>query len=128
VSINPCGMKERADVNLARSGSFLMSRLANYFPERFISFAFLDVAYQAPSGPFSVEAINEITEKTCGYPIFGYWYFFNDPDAADMMNRDVSSSLTVPLENIVHHRPPSLSGLLYLANGCTQQRPNARTL
>lgn len=104
-------------MNLVRSGSFLLSRLANYFPERFISFAFVDVAYQAPSGPFSVETINEITEKTFGYPTFGYWYFFNDPDAAELMNRDVSRNLTVPQEKIVDHLSPPLSGLLNLADG-----------
>ena len=75
-----------------------MSRLANYFPERFISFAFLDVAYQAPSRPFSVDAINEMTEKMLGYAIFGYWHFFNDPDAADMMSRDVSTVLFIRTE------------------------------
>ena len=69
-----------------------MSRLANYFPERFVKFAFLGVAYQAPSGRFDVDKINEITKEHIGYEIFGYWHFFNDPDAADMMNRDVSNS------------------------------------
>lgn len=127
MSFNPCGVKEKADGNLACSGSFLLSRLANYFPERFISFAFLDVAYQAPSGPFSVEAINQFAEKTFGYPTFGYWLFFNDPDAADMMNRVVSSSLTLLLKH-VHHRPLSFAQLSYLANGSIQRRLNVRTL
>ena len=70
-------------------GSFLVSRLANYFPERFLKFVFLDVAYQAPTGHFSLDAINDMSEKALGYPIFGYWYFFNDAEAAELMDRNV---------------------------------------
>lgn len=70
-------------------GSFLVSRLANYFPERFLKFVFLDVAYQPPTGPFNLDAINDMSEKMLGYPVFGYWYFFNSADAAELMNRNV---------------------------------------
>lgn len=59
-------IQAKADANLRRSGSFLLSRLANYFPEQSVGFAFLSVAYQAPSGPFSVDMINEITETLFG--------------------------------------------------------------
>lgn len=72
-----------------RRGSRLISRLANYFPERFLKFAFLDVAYQPPTGNFNVDAINDMSEKMLGYPIFGYWYFFNDAEAAGLMDRNV---------------------------------------
>lgn len=70
-------------------GSFLVSRLANYFPERFLKFVFLDVAYQAPTGHLNVDAINDTSEKMLGYPVFGYWYFFNAADAAELMDRNV---------------------------------------
>lgn len=70
-------------------GSFMVSRLANYFPERFLKFVFIDIAYQAPRGYFNVDAINATSEKMLGYPIFGYWYFFNDADAAELMDRNV---------------------------------------
>lgn len=30
-----------------------------------------------------------MSEKMLGYPIFGYWYFFNDAEAAGLMDRNV---------------------------------------
>lgn len=70
-------------------GSFLVSRLANHFPERFLKFVFIDVAYQAPIGHLNVDAITELSEKMLGYPVFGYWYSFNDADAAELIDRNV---------------------------------------
>ncbi|KAL9117536.1 MAG: hypothetical protein Q9187_005928, partial [Circinaria calcarea] len=72
-----------------------MSRMANYHPSRFLSFAFLDVGYSAPGDTFDVDAINKETQKTLGYPTFGYWLFFNSDDAAELMERNpkVTNSL-----------------------------------
>lgn len=70
-------------------GSFLVSRLANYFPERFLKFVFLDIAYQVPTGHLDVDAINDMSEKMLGYPVFGYWKFFNSADAAELIDRNV---------------------------------------
>lgn len=72
-------------------GSGLLSRLVNYFPERFLKLAFLDVGYVAPSDDtFDLDAFNETMEKTIGYPAFAYWNFFTAPDAAELMDRNVS--------------------------------------
>lgn len=74
-------------------GSILLSRLANYHPTRFTKFAWIDVAYQPPTDQkFSVEAINEMTTKALGYPIFAYWLFFNDADAGKLMDDHVGAS------------------------------------
>ena len=73
-------------------GSSLLSRLANYHPSRFSKYAWLDVGYRPPAGPFDLDAINKMTEQNLGYPIFGYWHFFNDEDAEDMMNNHVGHS------------------------------------
>lgn len=73
--------------------SFLLSRLAVYHPERFSSFVWVDIGYQRPAPDFSVDAINQETEKVLGYSIFGYWYFFNDKEAGGIMNLEVSSLL-----------------------------------
>ena len=79
----------RAD-GLGHRGSFLLSRLANYFPERFTKFAWLDVGYVAPSTEeFFVDAINEVSQQLLGYPIFRYWHFFNDADAGELMDKNV---------------------------------------
>ena len=40
-------------------------------------------------GPFSVDEINKMTEQNLGYPVFGYWHFFNDGDAGKLMDENV---------------------------------------
>lgn len=73
-------------------GSFLLGRLANYYPARFSKLAFLDIAYAPPNADgFSVDSINERTTEMIGYPVFGYWHFFKDEDSGDLMTDKVSS-------------------------------------
>ena len=80
----------RADMShLLLRGSSFLSRLSYYHPERFSKYAFLDVAYAPPMGHFSIDALNERTERLLGYPIFGYWHFFNEPDASELMDQKV---------------------------------------
>ena len=56
----------------------------------------MDLGYLAPTDQdFSVDDINELTEKTLGWPVFGYWYFFNDEDAGPLMDRNVSGSIAL---------------------------------
>lgn len=86
-------------------GSFLLSRLANFFPERFVKFVFVDVGYQAPTASFDIDAINDISKKQLGYTIFGYWYFFNEEDAAELIDRNVSMRPYSPIIHRVHLLP-----------------------
>ena len=72
-------------------GSVFLSRVANYFPSRFLGFAFLDVPYNPPGVQFDVEAINKSTTESLGYPIYGYWPFFLDADAGEILNTHVSA-------------------------------------
>ena len=62
-------------------------------------YMFLNVGYMPPLGQFDVDDINNLTETTLGYPMFGYWHFFNAPDAADIMTENVSS---IPLNNCTY--------------------------
>ena len=83
-------------------GSILLSRIANYYPDRFLAWTWLAVGYVPPSkGPFPVDEINAASEVRLGYPCFGYWEFFNDPKTVELVDRNVSP---LPL-------PPSLSSL-----------------
>ena len=70
-------------------GSFLLSRIANYYPERFLAFTWLAIAYSPPAGKFSVDDINAASERRLGYPFFGYWEFFNDPKTVELVDRNV---------------------------------------
>lgn len=55
-------------------GSWVVSRLANYYPERFLAFAFISVAYGQPSPDLNVDQLNAMTKQVLGYEEFGYWY------------------------------------------------------
>ena len=70
----------------------MLSRLANYHPDRFLSYAFLDIAY-FPPGPGldyeSIKALNQKSLETFGYEVFGYWLFNDQPDAAKILDDHV---------------------------------------
>ena len=83
-------------------GSNFLYRLANYHPQRFTKFAWLDIAYNPPTNDsFSAEAINEATEKELGYPIFGYWLFFRDDDAGRIIDEHVCGAPSSSLHSSV---------------------------
>lgn len=63
--------------------------MANYFPEHFHKFAWLDIGYQPPAGTFDIKALNSMLEKMIGYPAFAYWHFIEEADAAELMDRNV---------------------------------------
>lgn len=73
-------------------GCFLLSRLANFHSARFLKYAFVDIPYQAPGAPDrqTVNFINDTLKKNKGYSAFGHYVFFDDDDAAVLVNAHVS--------------------------------------
>lgn len=60
--------------------------------ERVKGSAFVGVGYSAPPMSFNlagVQAINNASLDTLGYPPFGYWYFMNEEDVAPIMDDHV---------------------------------------
>lgn len=71
-------------------GVHLLSRLAFYFPERFIKVCFLAVGYYPLGQLFDVEAMNKTTAMNLGYSAFGYMKWFNEsPEAPSIMDQHV---------------------------------------
>ena len=71
-----------------------MSRLANYHPEHFSAYAFIDHGYSAPSHNLTtavVQHINSSVQANLGFSIFGYFLFFNEEDAPKLLDEHVSS-------------------------------------
>lgn len=64
-----------------------------------LAYVFLDVGYIGPGAISSIDEINQKTTETIGYPIFGYWPFFNSADAAELMDRNVSHHIPYPPGN-----------------------------
>jgi len=76
-------------------GTFLLGRLANFYPKRLASASFLTVAYIPPGGVMNLDAINTMTKQALGYEIFGYWKFFEREDAGEIVNKNVNSFYSV---------------------------------
>jgi soluble epoxide hydrolase / lipid-phosphate phosphatase len=76
-------------------GSFLLSRLAVYHPERINKACFIAVGYRAPGAPFDLEAAQKGSTKVVGYPTLGYQIFFiQDENSQDIVNQHVSNEIT----------------------------------
>jgi len=76
------------------SGSFLLSRFYTYQSQYLSALAILDIGYNAPGTDLNqtyVEAYNNYSQATFGYPVLGYWYYFDKPDAHVLLDAHVSS-------------------------------------
>jgi len=62
-------------------GCLIVSRLSNYYPSRFIGFAFLTGSYIPVGREFDLDTRLETMRAAFGYDIFGYWAFFSEEDA-----------------------------------------------
>ncbi|KUJ11476.1 putative epoxide hydrolase [Mollisia scopiformis] len=76
-------------------GSFMLSRFANYYPERFFSCSFLAVPYIAPGRSMSADPINVLTKQKLGYEMYGYRKFFEKEDAAQILKAHIESFLSL---------------------------------
>ncbi|KAH6638715.1 putative epoxide hydrolase 2 [Boeremia exigua] len=75
-------------------GSFLLSRLHTYQSKYLSALALLDIGYIGPGVDLNqsyVEAYNSITQAGLGYPVLGYWYYHNEPDAHTLMDANLNS-------------------------------------
>jgi soluble epoxide hydrolase / lipid-phosphate phosphatase len=78
-------------------GCFPASRLANYYPKRFLTVTFLDIPYRPPGQTFDLNAVNKITRDTMGFERFGYWYFFDKEEAGKLCAENVSMKYNVKI-------------------------------
>lgn len=79
-------------------GSFLLSRLANYHPERFSAYAFIDHGYSAPGNSLTTAVVKHIdssVQANLGFSIFGYFLVFNEENAPKLLDEHV-----IPLQNL----------------------------
>lgn len=77
-------------------GSLVTARLADLYEDRFIAFAFLGGGYTAPRTEFDMEQALALTKKMLGYELIGYWKFFSEPDAPELIEHNVRQ-FSIPL-------------------------------
>lgn len=81
-------------------GTFLLGRLANYYPERLASAAFLVVGYRPPGEVMDLDGVNAMTKKAVGFEVFGYWRFLEREEAGEIVNKNVGSFSLLSLSKI----------------------------
>ena len=68
----------------------LLSRVANWFQDRFIAFAWLAAPYIAPSAePFDYDKVIAVQRKMTGSDVSGYYSFFVKPEAHAIAEENV---------------------------------------
>lgn len=80
-------------------GAVVLSKAVTWYPERFSKLVFVTVSYLPAVKLFDLDAANKLSLKTFGYQQFGFWYFFNSWDAADLMRRNVSTTHTYLIQS-----------------------------
>lgn len=78
--------------HLSFRGSRIVSRLANYFPDRFIAYAFFAVPFNPPHAFSNVNQILAFTKQQFGYELIGYWLFFSEEGAESIIRAHVSTT------------------------------------
>ncbi|KAM0231228.1 hypothetical protein ACHAPO_008606 [Fusarium lateritium] len=83
-------------------GAGVLSRVAVWHPDRLEKIVFMSVGYNQPGNFLDVDAINANSLKATGKMPFGYWYFFNSPDAPSLAASHIESffSLVFPTDNL----------------------------
>ncbi|KAG6895865.1 hypothetical protein C0992_011964 [Termitomyces sp. T32_za158] len=71
-------------------GSGVVSRLANYYPDRFVAFAFLALGYYPPSSMKFADSYTQ-TFEIAGRDLFGYRYFFAEEGAPELIEKNIDS-------------------------------------
>ncbi|EWZ32885.1 hypothetical protein FOCG_12690 [Fusarium oxysporum f. sp. radicis-lycopersici 26381] len=108
-------------------GCFLLSRLANYHPERFSAYAYIDHGYMAPGRSLTtaaVQHINRSVEEKLGFSILGYFLFFDDEDASRLLDEHAKSLYFTTDEEINKKYKGALGGLRsWLTEGKTTKLP-----
>ncbi|PVH92933.1 epoxide hydrolase [Periconia macrospinosa] len=101
-------------------GSGLLSRVYNYYPQLLEKLVFVAVPYMEPA-TFNLDAINELTIQAFGYPVFGYWKFFNGDDAAKICDEhnNAVTSLLYPVTPVTqrNHLCPFGAAKEWISNG-----------
>ncbi|KAJ8702424.1 hypothetical protein PTI98_001137 [Pleurotus ostreatus] len=72
-------------------GSILTARLADLYEDRFLAFAFIGGGYTGPRTEFNMEQALALTKKLVGYELIGYWKFFSEPDAPELIEKNFDS-------------------------------------
>ncbi|GJE89531.1 alpha/beta hydrolase [Phanerochaete sordida] len=80
-------------------GSKVISGVANHYPERVSAYAFFAVPFELVVPPPNFPAELAQQRAQYGYELYGYWLFFNSPDANAVMQAHMNSVVSILYPN-----------------------------
>ncbi|EKM57395.1 uncharacterized protein PHACADRAFT_194943 [Phanerochaete carnosa HHB-10118-sp] len=89
------GYGETAKPTDPAAGSKAVSRLANYYPERFLAYAFFAVPFMKITPPINFQIYLDYLKQLYGYEIYAYWTFFSAPDANEVLQAHIDSFVSL---------------------------------
>ncbi|EKM56416.1 uncharacterized protein PHACADRAFT_91351 [Phanerochaete carnosa HHB-10118-sp] len=76
-------------------GCKAISRLANYYPERVLAYAFLGVSFVQVLPPMDFEVFLAYLKENVGHELFGCWTFFSEPDSDEVLQAHIDSFVNI---------------------------------
>lgn len=76
-------------------GCLSVSRLASYYPERVIAYAFLAASFIGPIPPIPFDAFLEYIKQQVGYELYGYWKFYSEPGLDQFVRDHLDTFLSI---------------------------------
>ncbi|KAF8912984.1 Alpha/Beta hydrolase protein [Gymnopilus junonius] len=91
-------------------GSKIVSRLANFYPDRFKAYGFLAAPYYAPRPKSNIEFTSKLTKKMCGYELCGHTVFYSEDGSDKLIENQLDSFFSVlfpsdPKVRVTHVAP-----------------------
>lgn len=72
------------------AGTFVLSRLINYYPEKLLSVTFISLPYTPPAMHFDLSVMNGLMQKLIGIEKFGYIQFLAEERSSEIIEKHVS--------------------------------------
>jgi hypothetical protein len=70
-------------------GTYLLSQMITYYPERLERVVFLSVPFNPPGRALDVHLLNKVTKEKVGYEQYGYWLFLTEDGAGKTIGKHV---------------------------------------
>lgn len=72
------------------AGTFVLSRLINYYPDKLLSVTFIALPYTPPGMHFDLSTMNGLMQKLIGIEKFGYIQFLAEERSSGIIEKHVS--------------------------------------
>lgn len=95
-------------------GAYFVSKLAVYYPSRFIAFGFLALSYGPPTPLFDYDDAMALSTKAFGYGTIGFYKFFSEEGSDKFLEAHVRISDISQISSARHSNTTNVAGVFAL--------------